>query len=599
MDEVALYGRALSAFEIQTIYEASFGGKCPIPPAITAQPGNQIGTVGGQAVFTAGTTGSQPMAYQWYFNGTNIGGATGPSLILSSLTTNQAGNYSLSISNAAGGPVFSSNATLTVNPAPPCYPAPSNIVSWWSAQSNALDNFGLNNGTPENSPTYAPGEVGTAFNFNGNRQCILVPDSPSLHLTNALTIEAWVYPTQAGSPNSYSIVVKYDGIGGVNQSAYGFSINQNSTIYLIVSRDGVPSHNAQINSVHTVPINSWTHVAATYDGSAMKLYINGALDATLAYTNGIFPGMDNMAIGANVGGLNPTQGAGPFVGNIDEVSIYNRALSSGEIQSIYSIGTAGKCPMPPVFTAQPTNQTAPLLGNAAFSAVVTGFKPLFYQWYFNGTNINHATNSTLTLTNLQFSQAGSYSVLVSNSAGITLSSNAMLVVNPLFNFAWNHVASPQIVGVPFMVTIQAKNPTNNQVATNFTGTVALQTTNGVPVSPAVSGNFTAGIWTGSLTIAQAVPNLDLKSADSYGETAFANPINVIVQPALFTATSGETLYLSWPTNAPSFMLETSPDLSPGSWAPIGVPPLRIGDQFVESIIFSPTNAFYRLRYTGQ
>jgi hypothetical protein len=225
-----------------------------------------------------------------------------------------------------------------------CDPAPPNLVSWWSGENNALDNCGLNNGKPVHSPSYAPGKVGTAFLFNGYNQCILIPDSPSLHFTNALTAEAWIYPTRPSAANS--IVVKFDGTFGVNESSFSFSLYY-SKLYLNLSADGTPTPSTQLNSNDDVPLNAWTHVAATYDGSTISLYINGILDATLPYSGGIYPGTDNMAIGANVGGMGSGGMAGPFAGMIDEVSLYNRALSPPEIKAIYSAGTRGKCPIPP------------------------------------------------------------------------------------------------------------------------------------------------------------------------------------------------------------------------------------------------------------
>jgi hypothetical protein len=239
------------------------------------------------------------------------------------------------------------------------------MVSWWPGNGTASDARGLNNGQYLGNDfpalgkgfknwrlflrrifmneAYRRGKVGRAFNFDGFARHVRVPDSPSLHFTNALTIEAWVYPTQAGSPTSYSIVVKYDGILGVNQSSYGFSIKADSGLYLLVSRDGKPADSTQINSTGTIPVNKWTHVAATYDGSSMRLYINGNLDSTLPYSGGIFPGTDDLGIGANVGGMPKGRVAGGFIGMIDEPAIYNRALSVGEIKEIYDSGSAGKC----------------------------------------------------------------------------------------------------------------------------------------------------------------------------------------------------------------------------------------------------------------
>ena len=90
---------------------------------------------------------------------------------------------------------------------------------------------------------------------------------------------------------------------------------------------------------------------------------------------------------------------------------------------------------PPVITQQPTNQTV-ASGNAAmFSVAATGSTPLSYQWNFEGTNILEATNTTLILTNVQLSQSGSYAVLVTNTLGSVLSSNAFFSRRA---FATNH-----------------------------------------------------------------------------------------------------------------------------------------------------------------
>jgi hypothetical protein len=120
-----------------------------------------------------------------------------------------------------------------------------------------------------------------------------------------------------------------------------------------------------------------------------------------------------------------------FLGSIDEVSVYNRALSAAEIQSIYNADGAGKCTAPtlPIITSQPTNQTVTTGGTAAFTALASGTPPLSYQWRWNGTSIAGATSTSLTLTNVQVSQAGTYAVVVTNAGGSVTSSNAMLTVN--------------------------------------------------------------------------------------------------------------------------------------------------------------------------
>ena len=84
--------------------------------------------------------------------------------------------------------------------------------------------------------------------------------------------------------------------------------------------------------------------------------------------------------------------------------------------------------VPPSITMQPASCTNVAGTSAAFTVTATGTPPLSYQWSFNETNISGATNTMLTLTNIQFSQAGNYAALVTNAYGSVLSSNAMLTV---------------------------------------------------------------------------------------------------------------------------------------------------------------------------
>ena len=78
-----------------------------------------------------------------------------------------------------------------------CYPKPSGIVSWWMGEGDASDATGANNGAAYGNPAYPNGEVVQAFGLAGGTsyQHVRIPDAPSLRLTNGITIEAWVYPS--------------------------------------------------------------------------------------------------------------------------------------------------------------------------------------------------------------------------------------------------------------------------------------------------------------------------------------------------------------------------------------------------------------------
>ena len=116
-----------------------------------------------------------------------------------------------------------------------------------------------------------------------------------------------------------------------------------------------------------------------------------------------------------------------FDGEIDETSIYNRALSASDVASIYMAGSAGKCSLAATYRSSLFSRKARQRRLVARQSLTLGrvTAPLIYQWQHDTTNISGATNASLTLTNVSFSEAGSYSVLVTNTAGATNSSNAI------------------------------------------------------------------------------------------------------------------------------------------------------------------------------
>src|SRR5689334_18749528 len=79
-----------------------------------------------------------------------------------------------------------------------CVPVLTGLVSWWKAEGNANDVAGLNNGTLLNGTSFAAGEVGQAFRFDGQSNYVSIPSSASLNigLSNGLTIECWVKPNE-------------------------------------------------------------------------------------------------------------------------------------------------------------------------------------------------------------------------------------------------------------------------------------------------------------------------------------------------------------------------------------------------------------------
>lgn len=159
---------------------------------------------------------------------------------------------------------------------------------------------------------------------------------------NALTLDAWIYPK--GLPGYvYSFFAKWDSVDGVNRRSYSLNMNADGTISLHLNADGSHDNFQTVTSSNSVPLNSWSHIAGVYDGSTMRIYINGELRGQKEYSGGIFVANSDVSIGAIATGGPQGQSLSNFFGMIDEPAIYGRALSASEIQSLYNAGGAGKC----------------------------------------------------------------------------------------------------------------------------------------------------------------------------------------------------------------------------------------------------------------
>jgi hypothetical protein len=444
IDEISYYRRALSDAEINSIFQAGGVGKCYLvhSPSFTLQPASKTVYAGSSVTFSAIATGDSPIGYQWRFNGSDLSGRTTSSLTLTNVQPSQSGNYSV-VANNAAGTASSSNALLTILPAPPCVTVTNGLVAWWKAETNLLDGWDSNDGSllfstnsirgPGGNPalgiSYVPGKVGNAFSTGTNG--VFVANNASLRLTNGLTIEGWIYPTSL-SGGLRTILSKFDPpVGSATNSSYYFGANNGSLIFRVSSTGG---NVISLLAPQPLQLSQWSHVAATYDAAVLRLYLNGLLVAQTNYSAGIFAGTADAGIGAV-----PFLGAAPFLssgwyypwsGYLDEISLYNRGLSDGEISDIYSADLTGKCLAPPLIAIQPQSQAVPLNEDALFLPKVFGSKPLKYQWRLNGTNLLNATASRLAIERVQSNSVGNYSFIVTNTLGRATSSVAALSILP-------------------------------------------------------------------------------------------------------------------------------------------------------------------------
>ena len=514
------------------------------PPVIIVQPTNQSVVVNNSATFTVVASGTLPLSYQWSFNSTNLVGATNASLTLANVQLTQSGNYSVLVTNIYGS-AQSSNALLTVNSSS-CDPEPSGLVSWWPAEGNANDIIGTNNGVLEGGLGFAPGEVGQAFFFNNTNNDVKVPASSSLNVGagNGFTLEAWIDCTNVAQLNPIFEWNKADGTTYWGVHFYVGPTGPGSLFADIVDSGGTWHYFYSPNGV--VASNVFQHVALTYDkatGTA-TMYCNGAIVARS--TLGTFTPQTTYSL--YLGKRPGPDALYSFAGLLDEPSIYNRALSSNEIAAIYNAGSAGKCPAPPIILAQPTNQTVMAGATATFSVKVNGSAPFFYQWSFSGMNLPGATNASLTLTNVQFAQAGAYSVLVANAAGSTNSANATLTVNAAPSITAQPANSTNVVGTTAAFTVAAcgsaplnyqwkKNGTNliGVTGTNFT-IVNVQTNDAGTYSVAITNAFGSVISSNAMLTVLVPPSITLQPASS---------TNLAGTTATFTNAASGTLPLSY------------------------------------------------------
>ncbi len=415
IDELAVYTRALSGSEIQAIYLAGGTGKCTdFGPLIYAQPQSQAAAVGDYVSFGVGAGGPPPLSYQWRYNGTNIAGATSNTLSMQRVQLAQAGNYSAVVSNAFGS-VASSNATLTVNPGPPCVSAPGGLVGWWSGENDAQDQLSTNHGTLLGNATLGPGRVGRGFVFDGSGDLVLLGSSGGLQLQD-FSIELWMKRASAST-------VSY-GNGGAGVlfgfGTGGYSFYMDSSARLVLSKLGAGA----VTLSSAITDTNFHHVAVTKASSSVTFFIDGAAYPTMTYSDTFTFGA-SAAIGARADNFDNS-----FLGTLDEVSVYDHALTPAQVLAIYNAAGSGKCMAGPIILAQPVSQTNTAGDTVTFSVRVGGPTPYGYQWRLNATNLPGATNSSLTLLNVQAAQEGNYSVQITNPVGLTLSSNAYLAVNP-------------------------------------------------------------------------------------------------------------------------------------------------------------------------
>jgi hypothetical protein len=505
------------------------------PPAIALQPQSLTNIIGTDASFSVTASGAPPPACQWQFNGAAIPGATGTNLLRSAVSFADAGGYRVVLTNAAGA-VTSTVATLTVVcPAVTLTPA------------------SLANGTAGLSYSQGLGASGGAAPYSYSVISGSLP--PGLALSGGGVLAG----TPAAVGNFSFAVQAADTNGCSGTNGYTLAI-------------GCPAI-----TVGPATLSSGL-VGTAYSQS---LTASGGLGSySFAVTAGTLPAGLSLSGGGILSGTPSAIGTNSFTVTATDTNGCPGSLA-------FTLGVTG---VPPAITGQPASQQVVAGTNAGFGVTASGTGPLSYQWLFNGTNLSDggqfsgATNSTLSLSNVQPTNAGSYWVEVTNPAGSVISTAAVLtvVVPPDVTLTPTNQTVPVGGTASFSAVVAGTEPISYQWqwdGTNLDGAVS-QTLSLTNVQPGQAGGYSVMVTNSAGSATSAVAVLTVASPP-------------LLLNARTTANGTFTFTLSGVAGL-SYVIEVTTNLE--EWTPLASV-TNIADQadFTDMTSSNSVSRFYRAR----
>jgi hypothetical protein len=256
---------------------------------------------------------------QFKLDGANLGSedTSSPYSVSWDTTTATAGTHVLTAvaRDAAGNSGTATNVSVTVDNSVPAGPQPVAAYSFDDGSGSSLiDRTGKGHTGAVREAVWAAGKNGGALQFDGVNDWVTVDDAPDLQLVGTMTVEAWVNPS---ATTNWRTVLMKEKPGDMAYSLYAAGDGRFPT--------------AQVGSASTraTPIlttNTWTHLAATYDGTTLRIYVNGVQKATKAVSGGLTASSGVLRIGGNGNWLDEF-----FAGKIDDVRVYNSTLTAAQI----------------------------------------------------------------------------------------------------------------------------------------------------------------------------------------------------------------------------------------------------------------------------
>jgi hypothetical protein len=402
-----------------------------LAPTITTQPQSQFVFSGASPLLSVRANGTSPFFYRWQFNDADIAGATSSNLTIANFQSTNAGNYRAIVTNIAGSATsivarleyFSGSIT-------------QDLVAHLKFDNSLTDSTGRgNDGTAVGSPTFATGKIGAnAVHIPSGTDYVSLgaPADLNFGTDTDFSISFWTRVVAWNSDPSFIGNKDWDSGGNT-----GYVLATEDDGRLQWNMAGPPGTRKDFDGPGGTFTNAdWHHVVVSYDrqGNAFS-FVDGAL-------------VDSRSMNANQNNLDTPAGFATNIGqdgtgtygpaftdmDMDDLGIWRRVLTSQEVAGIYAKGQAGQDlstatgATAPVNTAQPQSFTVSPGANVVLSVATTGSVPQTYQWKLGVSNVSGATAATLNLNGIQASQAGDYTVVVSNAGGSATSAVARVDV---------------------------------------------------------------------------------------------------------------------------------------------------------------------------
>ncbi len=296
----------------------------------------------------------------------------------------------------------------------PSYVPTSGLVGWWPFNGNANDESGNgNNGMVQNGASLTLDRYGNSnstYDFDGNDDQIYINNSSSLSPNQYVTVNSWIYPRAYEDGKFILVKGSHVNLSTRSYGLLGPESNQKAQFR-------VSNSNTEIGvySSTNISLNSWTMVTGVYDGNSIKIFVNGVFDGQISLSGLINQTSEPLTFGSH---KYYNFSDYWYNGKIDDIGIWNRALTQQEITALYNAQSCNS-----------TNNTITADGPTTFCAgnfvnLTSDVAGATYQWKRNGINIT--TNGTSKT--YKASSTGSYTC-VATCNGTALTSNAIAVTS--------------------------------------------------------------------------------------------------------------------------------------------------------------------------